>query len=216
MKEFFTEGSTVLFYGDSITDAGRDKENGQDLGKGYAAKIAALYSVLFPNQHIRFFNRGVSGNVSADLLKRYEKDLLALKPQYVFILIGINDTWHGWAEGNPIPAEVTRSHVRELIQRIRNDLEGTRVRVLQPWLLDSDPAKISWHEDFDRKGKLLADLGQEYADLWIDIPAAFQKDMERGDAVQEKICPDGVHPSDYGHGLMALEILKRIGCIDCE
>lgn len=88
--------------------------------------------------------------------------------------------------------------------------------VLQPWLLDSDPAKISWHEDFDRKGKLLADLGQEYADLWIDIPAAFQKDMERGDAVQEKICPDGVHPSDYGHGLMALEILKRIGCIDCE
>ena len=46
MKEFFTEGSTVLFYGDSITDAGRDKENGQDLGKGYAAKIAALYSVL--------------------------------------------------------------------------------------------------------------------------------------------------------------------------
>ena len=24
MKEFFTEGSTVLFYGDSITDAGRD------------------------------------------------------------------------------------------------------------------------------------------------------------------------------------------------
>ena len=140
MKEFFTEGSTVLFYGDSITDAGRDKENGQDLGKGYAAKIAALYSVLFPNQHIRFFNRGVSGNVSADLLKRYEKDLLALKPQYVFILIGINDTWHGWAEGNPIPAEVTRSHVRELIQRIRNDLEGTRVMVLQPWLLDSDPA----------------------------------------------------------------------------
>lgn len=216
MKEFFTEGSTVLFYGDSITDAGRDKGNGQDLGKGYAAKIAALYSVLFPNQHIRFFNRGVSGNVSADLLRRYEKDLLALKPQYVFILIGINDTWHGWAEGNPIPAEVTRSHVRELIQRIRNDLEGTRVMVLQPWLLDSDPAKISWHEDFDRKGKLLADLGQEYADLWVDIPAAFQKDMERGDAVQEKICPDGVHPSDYGHGLMALEILKRIGCIDCE
>ena len=206
MKEFFTEGSTVLFYGDSITDAGRDKENGRDLGKGYAAKLAALYSVLFPNQRIRFFNRGVSGNVSADLLKRYEKDLLALKPRYVFILIGINDTWHGWAEGNPISAEVTRSHVREL----------TQVIVLKPWLLDSDPAKISWHEDFDRKGEYLASVGQEYADLWIDIPSAFQKDMERGDAAQEKICPDGVHPSDYGHGLMALEILKRIGCIDCE
>ena len=216
MKEFFTEGSTVLFYGDSITDAGRDKENGRDLGKGYAAKLAALYSVLFPNQRIRFFNRGVSGNVSADLLKRYEKDLLALKPRYVFILIGINDTWHGWAEGNPISAEVTRSHVRELIRRIRNDLEGTQVIVLKPWLLDSDPAKISWHEDFDRKGEYLASVGQEYADLWIDIPSAYQKDMERGDAAQEKICPDGVHPSDYGHGLMALEILKRIGCIDCE
>ena len=216
MKEVLTEGSRGLFEGDSSTDAGRDKENGRDLGKGYAAKLAALYSVLFPNQRIRFFNRGVSGNVSADLLKRYEKDLLALKPRYVFILIGINDTWHGWAEGNPISAEVTRSHVRELIRRIRNDLEGTQVIVLKPWLLDSDPAKISWHEDFDRKGEYLASVGQEYADLWIDIPSAFQKDMERGDAAQEKICPDGVHPSDYGHGLMALEILKRIGCIDCE
>ncbi len=80
---------------------------------------------------------------------------MALKPRYVFILIGINDTWHGWAEGNPISAEVTRSHVRELIRRIRNDLEGTQVIVLKPWLLDSDPAKISWHEDFDRRGSIL-------------------------------------------------------------
>ncbi len=216
MKEYFEKDSLVLFYGDSITDAGRNKAEGEDMGKGFAAKTANLYSVLFPDQKVRFLNRGVSGNTSADLLARYEKDVKALHPKYIFLLIGINDTWHGWVEGRPISAETTRDNVRTLIDWIRRDLEGTKLIMLEPWLLDSDPAKVSWHEDFDPKEEILAKAGRESADLFIDIPACFRKEIEKGRATREKICPDGVHPSDYGHGLMALKVLKEIGCIDCE
>ena len=85
MKEYFKPGATVLFQGDSITDAGRDYQNPADLGGGYPQKAAAIYQTLFPESGVRFVNRGVSGNRSADLLARYERDFKALQPDFISI-----------------------------------------------------------------------------------------------------------------------------------
>ena len=101
MKTIFKAGSTVLFQGDSITDWGRDggllmdmfPEGGGALGKGYAYRAAKIYELLFPHNPVNFVNRGVSGDRCQNLLERYQKDILEVKPDYLSIMIGINDTW---------------------------------------------------------------------------------------------------------------------------
>ena len=103
MNTVFQKGARVLFYGDSITDAGRSRTVDTEWGRGYAARTARAYQALLPEQEIVFLNRGISGNTSADLLTRYEQDVLALQPDFVSVMIGINDTWHGWNEGHVIP-----------------------------------------------------------------------------------------------------------------
>ena len=85
----------VLFYGDSITDAGRraEQNNNRGLGVGYPALCAAALWARYPDWDLRFTNQGISGNRLVDLEARLEADVLAAKPTLVSILIGINDTW---------------------------------------------------------------------------------------------------------------------------
>lgn len=84
------DGMTLLFQGDSVTDCGRSREDTTDLGPGYPRFAAEELAKRYPN--LRVINRGISGNRSGDLVARWEEDCLALKPDLLSILIGINDT----------------------------------------------------------------------------------------------------------------------------
>jgi lysophospholipase L1-like esterase len=84
----------ILFQGDSITDAGRSRENLADLGPGYPATAAALLTETFPQTEFTFINRGISGNRIVDLYARIKMDVWNLQPDVLSILIGINDIWH--------------------------------------------------------------------------------------------------------------------------
>lgn len=109
-------GARVLFDGDSVTDCGRDRQDRHSLS-GYNDKIAR-------NAHagVEFFNRGISGDRSKDLLARIESDLRDTKPDVVSILIGINDTW--------APIRRKRSHDGACLRAkyARNFENGARVR----------------------------------------------------------------------------------------
>lgn len=83
----------ILFQGDSITDAGRSRENDEWKGRGYATLVSAKLGFDEPNQY-EFFNRGIGGNRSVDLLARIKSDVINLKPDVMSILIGVNDVWH--------------------------------------------------------------------------------------------------------------------------
>lgn len=90
-KRLIKQGDTVLFQGDSITDAGRDRSNGADLGRGYALMAAGWFNALFPEVGAKFLNRGISGNRVKDLQARWQQDCVDLQPDWVSIYIGIND-----------------------------------------------------------------------------------------------------------------------------
>ncbi|GJM75688.1 hypothetical protein HMSSN036_79040 [Paenibacillus macerans] len=89
----FKENDVVLFQGDSITDCGRNYEDSASLGFGYPLMVASRLGYLFPEKNLVFVNRGISGNRAIDLKNRWDRDCLDLKPTWVSILIGINDTW---------------------------------------------------------------------------------------------------------------------------
>ena len=84
------EKMTVLFQGDSVTDCGRDRENAEDLGFGYAVMAASEFSARNPRRNVKFINRGISGNRVRDLRSRWQEDCIDLKPDLVSIMIGIN------------------------------------------------------------------------------------------------------------------------------
>ncbi|MDR0401007.1 MAG: GDSL-type esterase/lipase family protein, partial [Treponema sp.] len=144
MKPCVNEKSLVLFQGDSITDCDRSREDGNDLGNGYPAKIAGLWRNLYPGLGPRFLNRGISGNRVRDLTARYDADFRALKPDLVSILIGINDTWRRYDSGDPTSTEAYEKNYRILLENLKRDLPGAAIVIMEPFLLNSDPAKAQW------------------------------------------------------------------------
>lgn len=84
----------IVFQGDSITDAGRDKRNYHDMGRGYPKYATEMINETFPNMDIDFINLGISGNRTDQLFDRLYTDAIAFEPDIISILIGINDVWH--------------------------------------------------------------------------------------------------------------------------
>ena len=83
----------ILFQGDSITDAGRNRENDAGTGTGYPTFVKGELGLSNPGEY-EFINRGISGNRIVDLYARIKADIINLKPDYMSILIGVYDVWH--------------------------------------------------------------------------------------------------------------------------
>ena len=82
----FQPGQKILFQGDSITDAGRNREDTNGLGGGYAMMAASQMQALHPGLGLTFVNKGISGNRAVDLAGRWQEDCLDLKPELPSLL----------------------------------------------------------------------------------------------------------------------------------
>jgi lysophospholipase L1-like esterase len=210
MKTFLNEKTVVLFQGDSITDCGRVRSDGTNLGGGYPAVIASLWRNLFPGSGLKFLNRGVSGDRAKNLLERYDADFKALKPDLVSILIGINDTWRRYDSNDPTSAEQYEENYRTLLKRLKNDLPRAAIIIIEPFLLNSDPAKALWREDLDPKIQAARRLAKEFADIFIPMDGIFTRYAVEG-IREAEMSADGVHPAPRGHSIIAAEWLKAAG-----
>jgi acyl-CoA thioesterase-1 len=190
----------ILFYGDSITDCGRSRENLTDLGGGYAKLLAGRLLSQFPKHHLSCTNRGVSGNRIYDLESRLEEEVLPLKPTLVSILIGINDTWRAFDRNitSPIP-EFEASYGR-IIERLRGEL-GARIVILEPFLLPIPEDRAAWRADLDPRIGAIRRLAAEYKLPYVPLDGAFAAAATEREAAYW--LPDGVHPTLAGHGLIA-------------
>lgn len=212
MKNVLQSNTVVLFQGDSITDCGRNKESGLDLGQGYPAKIAAIWEILHPGSGIHFVNRGISGNRAADLLARYDRDFRALNPDMVSILIGINDTWRRYDRNDPTGAELFENRYRTLLENIKKDLPMAIIVMVEPFLLGSIPERNQWREDLDPKIQAVRGLAKQYADFFIPMDGIFAAYTVRG-IKEAEMAGDGVHPTPLGHGIIASEWLKGLSAL---
>jgi hypothetical protein len=124
IHDFFAEGDVVLFQGDSITDAGRNKKqelanNAWSFGVGYANHIGSWLLEEMPEKNLTIYNRGISGNKVYQLADRWEKDCLDLKPNVLSILIGVNDYWHKRNENYDGTPKVYENDLRALLSRTK-------------------------------------------------------------------------------------------------
>ena len=139
----------LLFQGDSITDADRVRENPLDLGTGYPYYAAQLLRAQHPDVDFTFWNRGIGCDETQHLLARIEPDLIALQPDVVSLLIGINDTWHHADARDWMPLSVFEARYRQVLERIRNETKA-KLMVIEQYLFPV-PDKTYFAEDLAPK-----------------------------------------------------------------
>ena len=136
---------TILFQGDSITDAGRDFNNDEFMGYGYATMTAGKIAVDYPGQY-RVVNKGISGNRIVDVYARMKKDILNLDPSFMSILIGINDVWHEIGERNGVDAAKFERVYDWLITELKEAKPDLQILILEPFVLKGPATEHAWEE----------------------------------------------------------------------
>jgi len=198
--------TTFVFQGDSITDGGRGRSEDKNhiLGHGYVFLIAAQLGVRFAEQQPVFHNRGVSGNRVVDVYARWEEDALALAPDVLSILVGIN--------GVPTPSRGSRAIAApkfETVYRLMLDEAmarnpALRVVLCDPFVLPVGARREHW-QDWERevrvRREIVARLAEEYGAARVCCQEVFDQALERAPA--EYWLWDGVHPTWSGHQLLA-------------
>ncbi|GGJ12174.1 lipase [Alicyclobacillus cellulosilyticus] len=200
--------SLVLFQGDSITDCGRRRDQPDDLGFGYAALVAAWFTARYPEKRVRFLNRGISGNRVRDLQARWREDCIDLRPDWVSILIGINDTWRRYDRSDPTSVEAFAAGYRDILRRTREEL-GANLILLEPFVLPVPEDRKQWREDLDPKIHAVRELAREFGALYVPLDGLFAQASAGTDPALW--APDGVHPSLAGHALIARAWLLAVG-----
>ena len=210
MQPLFKNGDSVLFQGDSITDAGREYHNPAHLGNGYAFIASAWFQALYPDTQVRFLNRGISGNRAVDLEERWQQDCLDLQPTWLSILIGINDTWRHYDSNDPTSAASYEASYHSLLQRATAALD-VRLILCEPFVLPTLPDRERWREDLDPKIAIVRKLAREYGALYVPFDGLFAQAATRREP--SFWAADGVHPTQVGQALMAQAWLRAVQAI---
>jgi lysophospholipase L1-like esterase len=200
------KGDVVLFQGDSITDAGRDKRNQvanehKAFGRGYAWLAASQLLVNRPELELTIHNRGISGNKVHQLAGRWDKDCLELKPNALSVLIGVNDIWHGLNGRYDGTVETYETDFMKLLERTRKALPKVNFIVCEPFVLKCGAVNEKWFPEFDKYRASARKVSDEHGAVFVPFQSMFDEAV--------KIAPpnhwagDGVHPSQYGAALMA-------------
>ncbi len=208
-------GLVFLFQGDSITDGNRGRNNDPNhiMGHGYAFAVASRIGADFPNAGYTFFNRGISGNKVPDLQKRWQTDALDIKPDVLSILIGINDT----AASIDKPEEATTIEIfekgyRDLLQSSKAANPNILFVLGVPFVYPVGNRKEKWEfwqQGTQRRAEVVRKLAVEFNAVLVDYPAAFAKVIEKPST--EYWIWDGIHPTVFGHEIMAREWIKQVG-----
>ena len=207
MASLIEDGAVVLFQGDSITDAGRDRYDGNHLGFGYAMMASAWFSALYPEKSVRFLNRGFSGNRAIDLQKRWQEDCLELRPNWVSIMIGINDTWRRYDNNDPTSAQDYEVAYRTILEQTRDRLNA-RLILCEPFVLPVPDDREAWREDVDPKIGVVRRLAREFSAILVPLDAIFAQAVTQREPAFW--AGDGVHPTFEGHALIAQSWLRAI------
>lgn len=212
----FNKDDIILFQGDSITDAGRDKKeeeanNTNVLGNGYALLTASQLLLKQASLNLKIYNKGISGNKVYQLKERWQEDCLRLRPNILSILIGVNDFWHTLAKDNPYKGtvETYRTDLRTLLENTLKQLPDTKLIIGEPFAVKNVKAVTNeWFPSFDEYRSAASEIASEFKATFIPYQQVFDEAVKYAPA--NYWTGDGVHPSLAGAALMAQAWIKAV------
>ena len=200
----------ILFQGDSITDCGRSREVPTDVGNGYPYLVRAHYGLERPGQ-FEIMNRGVSGNRSVDVYARIKADIINLKPDYLSILMGVNDVWHELAIGNGVATPKFEKIYTMLIEEVLEELPDVKLMILEPYALpgaategtleDGRDKYTVFRKETEEKAAACRRVAEKFGIPFVPLQAKL--DEMQVSYGTESVSVDGVHPNVTGHLLIA-------------
>ncbi len=205
------DNSTLLFIGDSITDCGRARPVGAraGLGEGYVAFVDAILAAACPERRIRVLNTGIGGNRVTNLRDRWQSDCLDLAPDWLGIMIGINDVWRQFdnaLEPDQVTIDRYESILRGLLQAVRPTLDG--LVLMTPYFIETN-RRDPMREMMDAYGAVVERLASEFDAVFVNVQAAFDRYLAAQPT--QSLCGDRVHPNKRGHMIIAASFLTGIG-----
>ncbi len=197
----------ILFQGDSITDAGRDRRNYHDVGPGYPKYASEQIAADFPDVEFEFLNFGISGNRTCQLFDRIYHDGIAFQPDVISILIGINDVWHRYSDNIATTFEQIEVNYRSILERIKRETNA-KIVILAPFVLDA-PSAAHLCKDAEVLQGIVRELARKYADAYIPLDEEFKAAVS---AQPEPLyySADGVHPNDNGRAFIGALYAKAV------
>ena len=205
---------TILFQGDSITDAQRIKEDPDHMGSGYAIMVAGELGLCEPGKY-RFINRGVSGNKSTDVLARMKEDIIDIKPDYMSLMIGVNDVWHELDLHCGCDEAAYAESLTKIVEGTLNACPGVKIIMLEPYILEEYNTRAT--EDFPdkwekfksevaKRSAIAREISEKYSLKFVSLQDILDKACEATGVAYW--ASDGVHPTPMGHCLIAREWIK--------
>ena len=207
-------GDRWVMIGDSVTDMGRGpdgnglSETAKNFGVGYPNVVAGLLGAVYPELRIRITNVGNNGNRSCDLKARWQHDVMDLKPDWLSILIGINDVWRQYDNPACLQAHIHlpeyEATLRELVSKTKPILSGGLI-LMTPYYMEPNPQ--DWmRAKMDEYGAVCKKIAAEEGCYCVDLQAAFNDILRFYHS--SFIAWDRVHPNIYGATMIARELLK--------
>ena len=208
----FQNNDRIIFAGDSVTDTGRQGVLGDGkygLGVGYVRLIDTLLSAYYPENKYDIVNMGVSGNTSSDLLARWDNDVIALNPDVVFCMIGINDLWRQFDCLTKPYTHVLPDKYASNLQQICDKSKNFRNFVfLSPFFME-DNKQDAMRKMTDEYIGIMKEVADKNKVPFVNIQEEFDKFLKYRSGIS--ISWDRVHPGYIGAMIIARAILRFIG-----
>jgi len=204
----------IVFIGDSITDCERARPvgegTGDSLGRSYVSIVNAMLTVIYPTQNIRVVNMGISGNTTRELVDRWQTDVLDLEPDWLTIMIGINDVWRHF--NRPLMPEVhvgIQEYEENLLKLTQSSqAQGSRLILMSPFYLETN-REDAMRKMMDQYGQAAQRVAKQCDAIFVDIQAAFDEYLSHH--YTTKLAMDRVHPNMIGHLIIARAWLNAVG-----
>ena len=210
----FENNDRIVFAGDSVTDMESVNPVGEttgpfdDLGKSYVRVIENMLTVYYPERNIRITNAGISGNTSRDLLERYHRDVVELKPDWVSICIGINDVWRQFDAPARLDAQVQPDEYERNVEAMINAVKGSvkGVFILSPYYMEPN-REDKMRARMDEYVAVCGKLAQKHQCIFVNFQEVYEKFCKIRHS--SNIAWDRVHPNQIGATLMARAFLDK-------
>lgn len=204
----FQAHQKIVFIGDSITDCGR-RDHAQPYGNGYVNYVRDLLLARYPQLQLNVVNRGVGGDTTRNLADRWERDVIAERPDWLSVKIGINDVWRGFGlnthEAVPLPEyEAT---LRQLLDQARTQT-NCKLILMTPYMIEAD-RHVPMRRQMDLYGAAVRALAASDDAILVDTQAVFDRVLAYTDAADW--AGDQIHPNSAGHMVIALAWLRAVG-----
>ncbi|MBQ4331758.1 MAG: SGNH/GDSL hydrolase family protein [Spirochaetaceae bacterium] len=205
--------SIFVVAGDSVTDCDRDflapTWKSESLGNGYAYFLQAALTGFCPELNVQVVNRGVGGDTSAQLLERWQEDVLELQPDFISILIGVNDAWRHF-DGHARTSELidVAGYKENCRSMIAAGLAcGAGICIMSPFMLElnrEDPlgAMVRQYAAAARE------VAAEFHLPFVDLQAAFDQALFRRYTCN--FSPDRIHPNEAAHMIILRELWRTL------